>query len=118
LTPDDVQVTQAGTIVTPGAIASFDNQHGNFKFTHPYANHTRSISDYTNLAIVKQEETILKTNGSVSAREKYSAPASIQCLTQAITQTSELSGVAVYSIHFVFSGQRGPNIQQVIAEDP
>lgn len=77
LTPDDVQVTQAGTIATPGAIASFDNRHGNFKYTPPYAIHKREIADYTNLAIVKQEETILKTNGSVSAREKYTAPASI-----------------------------------------
>lgn len=72
--------------------------------------HKRTIADYTNLAIVKQEETILKTNGSVSAREKYTAPASIQCLTQAITQTSELSGVCVFKIHYVFSGQRGPLI--------
>lgn len=53
--------------------------YGNGRITVPYAAHARHIKDYTNLSILKQEETILRTSTNTGpGREVYTRPASLQ----------------------------------------
>jgi hypothetical protein len=108
LSPDSTFAV-LGSLSTPSVFFSF----GNGKICAPYAKNHREITDYTNLAICKQEETILKTNGAFAAREKYTNPASVQIYTNAPNFLEQIGGVMVYTCHYTFSGQKAPGVAQV-----
>ena len=84
----------------------------------PYDVHARSMSDYTNLGVQKQDALILKTNGVSSARDQYDSPASM-CLvtfTPLVNATIAVNvGYFVYRVEYEFSGMKAPGLTSLFA---
>lgn len=70
--PDDAVAT-VGSAIVRSALYSF----GNTRIHQGYEHVKRGLSDFTNLAISKQNEVILKTNGSFASRQLYIKPATV-----------------------------------------
>lgn len=74
----------------------------------PYNVHIRSMNNYTDLGLSKQESLILKTNGAAAARDVYSQPATVVLLGRSGSYLSTTGnnniGLLVYTIHYEFSG--------------
>jgi hypothetical protein len=52
------------TYPASGATFSESFSYGNGRIVKPYENHSRSMSDWTNLGVQKQDTLIRKTNAS------------------------------------------------------
>lgn len=81
--------------------------YGNCQSHKPYNTVDRSMRNYTDLGLSKQDKIILKTNGSAAAREFYDAPANIWAFTQEATLGTTADwrfGLCVYTVEYEFSG--------------
>jgi hypothetical protein len=77
----------------------------------PLKTNTRVISNIQHISSLKQAKTILKTNGSYSSAEKWDDPINISMYTASPVGTvGTVYGQAIYTIRYVFSGQRAPNV--------
>lgn len=83
---------------------------GNCKVEPPYKVHRRSLNDYTNLGISKQDKLILATNGNSASRELYTAPASIAFLTTSPSFLQQITGQLIWKIEYEFSGRKAPGV--------
>jgi len=89
---------------TPANIASY----GNMTVAKPYAELHRRLT-YHDLGLQKQDTLILKTNGTSASREQYTNAAQAVLLARSPNFTAGATfGVMVYTVHYVFSGQRSP----------
>ena len=88
--------------------------YGNCQMAGPNKTNTRVINNIQHISSLKQAKTILKTNGSYSSAEKWEDPINISMYTQSPVGTvAVVYGQAVYTIRYVFSGQRAPNVSQL-----
>lgn len=71
---------------------------------------TREIPDYTNLGLSKQNEIIIKTNGSAASRQSYIKPATLGFYGQAVNFSASLVGQVQFSLDYVFSGMKRPDV--------
>jgi hypothetical protein len=101
--------------IYPAAVATFSQLFSfrNAKILKPYEVHSRSMSDYTNLGVQKQDTLILATNGNDTSRAVYSNPATLCFATYAPTfagSANILMGEFVYKIEYEFSGMKAPGL--------
>jgi hypothetical protein len=65
---------------------------------------------YHQLGLQKQNHLILATNGAANSRELYTTSAQIVALGQSPDFSAVPFASVVYTIHYVFSGQRNPSL--------
>lgn len=81
-----------------------------YKVSQPRAPH-RLESNVANTLLMKQEAPMLKTNGSVAAREEYSAEAGSLVMLPARTPADRVPmGLVEYSIVYRFAGVHQPGV--------
>jgi hypothetical protein len=85
--------------------------YGNAQIHQGYEHVHRQIKDYTNLALSKQNEVIMKTGASAGARQLYIKAASLGIYLTANNFGSSPQGEIVYTIDYVFSGMKRPDVQ-------
>lgn len=87
---------------SPSAIAGY----GNMTVAKPYAELTRHMS-YHDLGLQKQDTLILRTNGSSASRTLYTDAAQAVILNRSPNFTAGATfAVMIYTVNYVFSGQR------------
>jgi hypothetical protein len=97
--------------LTASAIASY----GNLKYAPPYKVLKRSLP-YHSLGIQKQDKLILPTNGANGSRGVYSDPACIIMHGENPCFKAEPFGSVIFTIHYVFSGQRNPSTNSQVLQ--
>jgi len=93
----------------PGPNADGIASYGNLHVTAPYVVHKREFH-YHQLGLQKQNHLILATNGAANSRELYTTSAQIVALGQSPDFSAVPFASVVYTIHYVFSGQRNPSL--------
>ena len=91
----------------PGvAFPSSYYSYGNCKDCKPYEIHHRSMNNYTDLGLSKQDTLILPTNGSTGSRALYTDPATIGLLARSpdVSASGSPIGLVVFRIEYEFSG--------------
>lgn len=104
--PDDSVATIPSGAINRQALFGF----GNTRIHQGYEHVTRNIRDYTNLGLSKQNEIILKTNGSAASRQKYVKPATLALYGTAYAFSTAFIGEIVYQVEYVFSGMKRPDV--------
>jgi len=81
-----------------------------FRITNPRAPH-RLESTVANTLLMKQEAPMLKTNGSIAAREEYSVEAGSLVIIPSRNPADRTPfGIAEYSITYRFAGVHQPGV--------